>query len=132
MQTKYFIREPPIVIKKKTQEAKESLLTWKKSYFEVRAKIEASGRDARWEFDRKRLFERTDYMAKICEDIHEIAQVGIMSNFSKYGFGLYSRFNWSSRNWICEESCFFLKRLPHGTKVLSNKFGQNENWQGKL
>lgn len=48
---------------------------WKESYIDVRAKIEASGRDARWEFDRKRLFERTDYMAKICEDIHEIAQV---------------------------------------------------------
>ena len=48
---------------------------WKESYIDVRAKIEASGRDARWEFDRKRLFERTDYMAKICENIHEIAQV---------------------------------------------------------
>ncbi|XP_057294541.1 dynein axonemal heavy chain 10-like [Hydractinia symbiolongicarpus] len=48
---------------------------WKETYFEVRAKIEASGRDARWEFDRKRLFERTDYMAKICENIIEIAQV---------------------------------------------------------
>ena len=70
-----FHREPPIVIKKKAQEAKESLVMWKESYFEVRARIEASGRDARWEFDRKRLFERTDYMAKICEDIYEIAQV---------------------------------------------------------
>ena len=56
-------------------EAKASLVMWKESYFEVRARIEASGRDARWEFDRKRLFERTDYMAKICEDIYEIAQV---------------------------------------------------------
>ena len=63
------------MIKKKAQNAKESLVTWKNSYFEVRARIEASGRDARWEFDRKRLFERTDYMAKICEDIHDIAQV---------------------------------------------------------
>ena len=43
---------------------------WKESYIDVRAKIEASGRDARWEFDRKRLFKRTDYMAKIYEDIH--------------------------------------------------------------
>lgn len=63
------------MIKKKAQNAKESLVTWKNSYFEVRARIEASGRDARWEFDRKRLFERTDYMAKICEDIYDIAQV---------------------------------------------------------
>lgn len=50
-------------------------MQWKETYFETRAKIEASGRDARWEFDRKRLFERTDYMATICEDIHEVAQV---------------------------------------------------------
>ena len=66
-----------MVVKKKTSEAKKSLTIWKDSYFEVRAKIEASGRDARWEFDRKRLFERTDYMAKICEDLYEVAQVGI-------------------------------------------------------
>lgn len=41
----------------------------------MRAKIEASGRDARWEFDRKRLFERTDHMASICEDLKEVATV---------------------------------------------------------
>lgn len=41
----------------------------------MRAKIEASGRDARWEFDRKRLFERTDYMATICQDIYNVAEV---------------------------------------------------------
>lgn len=68
-------REPPLAIKKKAQDAKESLVMWKQTYFEVRARIEASGRDARWEFDRKRLFERTDYMSKICEDINDIAQV---------------------------------------------------------
>ncbi|XP_057295129.1 dynein axonemal heavy chain 10-like [Hydractinia symbiolongicarpus] len=72
---KKILREPPLAIKKKAQDAKESLQMWKETYFEVRAKIEASGRDARWEFDRKRLFERTDYMAKICENIIEIAQV---------------------------------------------------------
>ena len=48
---------------------------WKETYFEVRAKIEASGRDSRWEFDRKKLFERTDYMAAICQDLHNVAQV---------------------------------------------------------
>ncbi|XP_028911199.1 dynein heavy chain 10, axonemal isoform X3 [Ornithorhynchus anatinus] len=59
----------------KAADAKNSLLLWKKSYFDVRAKIEASGREARWEFDRKRLFERTDYMASICQDLYEILQV---------------------------------------------------------
>ena len=46
---------------------------WKQSYLDMRAKIEASGRDARWEFDRKKLFNQTDYMAVIyCN----VAQVG--------------------------------------------------------
>lgn len=48
---------------------------WKKSYFDIRAQIEASGRDQRWEFDRKRLFEKTDYMASICQDLYDIVQV---------------------------------------------------------
>ncbi|XP_052023863.1 dynein axonemal heavy chain 10 [Apodemus sylvaticus] len=59
----------------KTLEARNTLKLWKKSYFDIRAKIEASGREARWEFDRKRLFERTDYMANICQDLADILQV---------------------------------------------------------
>ncbi|XP_042636525.1 dynein axonemal heavy chain 10 [Orycteropus afer afer] len=59
----------------KTLEAKDTLMLWKKAYFDVRGKIEASGREARWEFDRKRLFERTDYMATICQDLCDVLQV---------------------------------------------------------
>ncbi|XP_021567645.1 dynein heavy chain 10, axonemal [Carlito syrichta] len=59
----------------KTLDAKNTLKLWKKAYFDTRAKIEASGREARWEFDRKRLFERTDYMANICQDLSDILQV---------------------------------------------------------
>uniref|UniRef100_UPI000FC45FB7 Dynein axonemal heavy chain 10 n=1 Tax=Bos taurus TaxID=9913 RepID=UPI000FC45FB7 len=59
----------------KTLEARNTLNMWKKAYFDTRAKIEASGREARWEFDRKRLFERTDYMATICQDLYDILQV---------------------------------------------------------
>lgn len=61
--------------KRKASEAKDMLQLWKSSYLQVRAKIEASGRDARWEFDRKRLFERTDYMSTICQDLYNVAQV---------------------------------------------------------
>ncbi|XP_004690685.2 PREDICTED: dynein heavy chain 10, axonemal [Condylura cristata] len=68
-------RENRASAQRKTAEAKNTLHMWKKSYFEVRAKIEASGREARWEFDRKRLFERTDYMAAICQDLYDILQV---------------------------------------------------------
>lgn len=60
----------------KTLEARNTLNMWKKAYFDIRAKIEASGREARWEFDRKRLFERTDYMATICQDLYDVLQVG--------------------------------------------------------
>ena len=42
---------------------------------QVRAKIEAHGRDARWEFDRTRLFGASNYMAGICDDLHNIAKV---------------------------------------------------------
>lgn len=62
-------------IKKKTSEAKAMLELWKSSYFHVRAKIEASGRGVRWEFDRKRLFDRTDYLATICQDLYSAAEV---------------------------------------------------------
>ncbi|XP_041455872.1 dynein heavy chain 10, axonemal-like [Lytechinus variegatus] len=68
-------KDSPVQVKAKTAEAKKTLEMWKECYLEVRAKIEASGRDARWEFDRKKLFERTDYMATICQNIYDVAQV---------------------------------------------------------
>ena len=33
------------------------------------------GRDARWEFNRKKLFDHTDYMAMVCGDLHDMAEV---------------------------------------------------------
>lgn len=72
-------------MKRKTQEAKKMLLVWKESYFDVRAKIEASGRDQRWEFDRRRLFERTDYMASICQNLYDVAEVGVISDIGISG-----------------------------------------------
>ena len=51
------------------------LETWKQAYLDVRKRIEQSGRDARWEFNRKSLFERTDHVCQICSDIHDVAQV---------------------------------------------------------
>ena len=69
------VRESLAQIKLKASEAKRSLEMWKQSYLDVRKRIEQSGRDARWEFDRKRLFERSDHITQICTDIHSIAQV---------------------------------------------------------
>ena len=71
----YLCRAGTEEVKRRTNEAKRMLNTWKESYFDVRAKIEASGRDQRWEFDRKKLFDRTDYMAAICQNLYDVAQV---------------------------------------------------------
>ncbi|XP_029296329.1 dynein heavy chain 10, axonemal [Cottoperca gobio] len=63
------------VAKSKVHDAKQVLDQWKSAYFEMRAEIEESGRSQRWEFDRKRLFERTDYMASICQDQYNVLQI---------------------------------------------------------
>ena len=63
------------------------LETWKKSYLQVREKIEQSGRDTRWEFDRKRLFERSDHIAQVCRDICKIAQVYVLQLYTAVGIG---------------------------------------------
>lgn len=61
----------------KVHDAKQVLDEWKSSYFKVRAEIEEAGRNPRWEFDRKRLFETTDYMASVCQDLYNVLQVSI-------------------------------------------------------
>lgn len=63
--------------KSKLCEAKEVLDQWKSSYFKMRAEIEESDGYSRWEFDRRRLFERTDYMASICQDLCNVLQVSV-------------------------------------------------------
>ncbi|NXI45677.1 DYH10 protein, partial [Galbula dea] len=68
-------KEDRAAAKKKLAEAKSTLEQWKKCYFAVRAQIEASGRHQHWEFDRKRLFEKTDYMSTICQDLNDVLQV---------------------------------------------------------
>nr|KAJ3423035.1 Dynein heavy chain 10, axonemal [Polyrhizophydium stewartii] len=69
------LREPPLEAKKKILDAKSLLESWSSTYFQVRERIEQSGRDQRWEFDRKKLFEQTNYMALRCADLYEIAEV---------------------------------------------------------
>lgn len=71
----YFCRENRNVTMAKVRDGKRVLELWKSSYFEVREVIEKSGRESRWEFDRKRLFDRSDYMASVCQDLYDILQV---------------------------------------------------------
>ena len=69
------LREPADVCKKKISEAKSLLESWSTTYFKVRERIEQSGRDQRWEFDRKKLFDQSNYMVLRCADLYEIAEV---------------------------------------------------------
>ncbi|ORX45970.1 hypothetical protein BCR36DRAFT_332447 [Piromyces finnis] len=72
---KTILRENPNTSKNRILDAKEMLEAWSTTYFQVREKIEQSGRDQRWEFDRKKLFEQTNYMALRCADLYEICEV---------------------------------------------------------
>ena len=63
-------------------EARTVLLEWEACYLRVRLRIEKDEGDHRWEFDRKRLFDKTSYMAKICTHLHEVATV--LDQFQKF------------------------------------------------
>jgi len=65
----------PVDVKRRAEDARQMLELWKSSYLGMRTRIEASGCDARWEFDRKKLFENTDHIAGVCNDIASVAQV---------------------------------------------------------
>eukprot|EP00666_Eupelagonemidae_sp_cell4sb_P013670 gene13670-11529_t len=49
--------------KQKIREGQACLESWKHNYMKTRREIEQTERDQRWEFDKKRLFHTTDYMA---------------------------------------------------------------------
>ena len=51
-------------------------------YLHTRERIEESGTDHRWEFDRPKLFKQTKYMSKICDNLYEIAHV--LDQFYKF------------------------------------------------
>ena len=56
-------------------QATKVLHSWWDTYRDVRDRIERSGNDHRWEFDKKLLFGRTNHMASICQDLAEVAKV---------------------------------------------------------
>ncbi|NWV26096.1 DYH10 protein, partial [Origma solitaria] len=68
-------KEDIAAAKVKVTEAKNTLEHWKKCYFITCTQVEESGSKRYWKFDVKRLFEKTDYMASICQDLHDIFQV---------------------------------------------------------
>ena len=60
--------------KRLLQESKDVLNQWSDNYFRMRKRIEDSGSDHRWEFDRKALFGNTDYMSGVCGNLLEIIE----------------------------------------------------------
>ncbi|XP_018050925.1 PREDICTED: dynein heavy chain 10, axonemal [Atta colombica] len=68
-------KKPLEEILEKTNMASVMLKQWKRLYLKVRLDIELSGKGARWEFDQKRLFQDTEYIAEVCSDLHKIASV---------------------------------------------------------
>ena len=61
-----------LTVSEKLRDASLALRSWKTNYLKVRESIERSNRDARWEFDRERLFSRTDHIARVCDDLGEM------------------------------------------------------------
>ena len=76
-----FRRKPDEVIRAISR-GKEVLETWHNAYMAMREKIEQSGTDRRWEFNRQKLFDQTGYMVKICEHLLEIAMT--IEQFSQF------------------------------------------------
>lgn len=51
------------------------LKDWKRAYVQTRALIEQLGVSSRWEFDKAVLFEDVDHIARICQDIVQVAEI---------------------------------------------------------
>ncbi|XP_012272400.1 dynein heavy chain 10, axonemal [Orussus abietinus] len=58
-----------------TEDAHRMMKNWKLSYLTTRQNIEISGKGTRWEFDQRRLFKETEYIAGVCKDLNKIASV---------------------------------------------------------
>lgn len=71
------LQKSPEAAKNMVTEARKVLESWHATYMDVRHRIEESGTDHRWEFDRKRLFEQTNYMARVCGDLLEVCTMVI-------------------------------------------------------
>ncbi|GAB1860436.1 Dynein heavy chain 10, axonemal [Camponotus japonicus] len=72
-------KKPLEEILKKTSAASAMLKQWRQSYLKTRLDIELSGKGNRWEFDQKRLFQDTKYIAEVCNDLYKIA--GVLQDF---------------------------------------------------
>ncbi|KAK3924935.1 Dynein heavy chain 10, axonemal [Frankliniella fusca] len=75
LQVKTLFKLPLNQILQQTKEAQEMLKMWRSCYMETRARIESSGKGQRWEFDKNKLFANSDYIAKVCGDLHHVSKI---------------------------------------------------------
>ena len=75
-------KKPAMIALQEIELSKSVLDSWQQVYLQVREKIEVSGRDARWEFDRKKLFSRTSYVSEVCGDLKHVVEV--VDEFHKF------------------------------------------------
>jgi len=68
-------KKPLQTIMQKTSAASIMMKKWRQSYLKTRMDIELSGKGNRWEFDQKRLFRETEYLAKVCTDLYDMIEV---------------------------------------------------------
>nr|CAD7578985.1 unnamed protein product [Timema californicum] len=116
---------------KQIEEAQEMVAMWKKSYMDTRQKIEHSGKGQRWEFDRKRLFRKTDYIETVCQELHELTKV--LYHFENiFGAELRAIVNDPSQvDTACQKVKDLMSPIIH---VEFNLFSEKneENWQALI
>ncbi|KAI4497256.1 hypothetical protein M0802_007740 [Mischocyttarus mexicanus] len=66
---------PLEIVLEKSRDAHEMMKNWKITYLKTRDDIEDTGKGARWEFDQRRLFRETEYIAGVCNDFNVVANV---------------------------------------------------------
>ncbi|KAG7199559.1 hypothetical protein KM043_014170 [Ampulex compressa] len=89
---KELFRNPLDEVLRRTEEAHKMLKNWKISYLKTREEIELSGKGTRWEFDQRRLFQDTEYIAVVCNDLNKTTCV-LQDFYNIFGADLKSIIN---------------------------------------
>ncbi|KAB0803715.1 hypothetical protein PPYR_00685 [Photinus pyralis] len=80
LNTETLFRKSVSEIRQETGDARDMLRTWYICYMDTRNKIENSGKGQRWEFNRHKLFDNTEFIASVAENLNEVATVMVHFN----------------------------------------------------
>ena len=81
-------------------EAINMLHTWKDAYYDTRLKIEKSGKEQKWEFDKNKLFKETDYIAAVSSDLFDMAKVCKMLNCRSTTHSVYKMIRYPQPSYV--------------------------------